>query len=46
MVKFLIQKSINSLSDLGFEELYLFVSKGNINAIRLYEKIGFEIVNK
>ena len=44
MAKHLIQKSTNSLSELGFEELYLYVSKGNMNAIRLYERIGFEIM--
>ncbi len=44
MAKHLIQKSINSLFDLGFEELCLFLTKGNLNAIRLYKKIGFEII--
>lgn len=42
MAKYLIQKSMNSLFEFGYEELILFVTKKNNDAIRLYEKIGFE----
>ena len=46
MARNLILKSINSLNILGYKELYLFVTEGNINAIELYQKIGFEVVIK
>lgn len=43
MAEYLIRKSINSLSELGYDELALFVTKENTDAIRLYEKIGFGV---
>lgn len=40
---FLLKKSINALLAQGYKELYLVVTKNNIAARHLYEKIGFRV---
>lgn len=40
---FLLKKSINALLAQGYKELYLVVTKNNIAAHHLYEKIGFRV---
>ena len=40
---FLLKKSINVLLTKGYRELYLIVTKDNIAARHLYEKIGFRV---
>lgn len=42
MAGFLLKKSINSLLEEGYVELYLVVTKGNDSAQHLYEKLGFQ----
>jgi 3-oxoadipate enol-lactonase len=42
MARFLIQKSINALLAQGHQELSLFVTKGNLPAQHLYERLGFQ----
>jgi len=42
MGRCLIQKSIESLLAQGYQELSLFVTKGNLPAQHLYEKLGFQ----
>ena len=46
MGKYLIQKSINSLVELGYKEYFLGVTKKNYPAVKLYKKMGFEIFRK
>jgi len=41
----LIKQSINALLARGYTELYLFVTKGNLAAQHLYEKLGFRVVS-
>ncbi|MBB6452049.1 GNAT superfamily N-acetyltransferase [Salirhabdus euzebyi] len=38
---FLIKKSINSLVEQGYKELFLMVTEGNASAQHMYRKIGF-----
>lgn len=42
MGRFLIQKSIESLRAQGYQDLSLFVTKGNLPAQHLYEQLGFQ----
>lgn len=42
----LIKQCMASLYDEGYRELYLVVSEDNKNAKKLYDKLGFEEVNK
>lgn len=42
MGRFLIQKSINALLAQGHRELSLFVTRGNLPAEHLYERLGFQ----
>lgn len=44
MGRFLLQKSINALLAEGYRELSLFVTKDNLPAQHLYERLGFQIV--
>lgn len=37
----LINRSIKALKDMGYNELTLYVTEENINALRLYKKLGF-----
>ena len=43
MATFLLKKSINTLLAQGYNELYLVVTKGNIEAEHLYAKMGFQV---
>ncbi len=43
---FLLKKSINALLARGYRELYLGVTKGNLPAQHLYEKLSFRIVEE
>ncbi|HEU5367658.1 MAG TPA: alpha/beta fold hydrolase [Ktedonobacterales bacterium] len=45
MGRFLIQKSINALLAQGHRELSLFVTKGNLPAQHLYERLGFQVMS-
>lgn len=40
----LLRASMNALYRMGYKELVLYVKRENINAIKLYEKIGFKAV--
>lgn len=44
MGRFLIQKSANALLAQGHQELSLFVTKGNLPAQHLYERLGFQVM--
>jgi GNAT superfamily N-acetyltransferase len=44
MAVFLLKKTINALADRGFEDLYLVVTDGNVEAQDLYRKMGFKKV--
>ncbi|UCE36447.1 MAG: GNAT family N-acetyltransferase [Thermoplasmata archaeon] len=39
---YLLKKSINALLDEDYHELYLVVTDGNMPALHLYEKMGFQ----
>jgi GNAT superfamily N-acetyltransferase len=41
MASFLLRKSINSLYNLGYPKLILYVHPDNARAIKIYEKLGF-----
>jgi ribosomal protein S18 acetylase RimI-like enzyme len=41
---FLIKKSCTALRAHGYRDLTLFVTKGNLPAQHLYEKLGFQVV--
>lgn len=41
MARALLLKSIDSLRRMGYEELFLFVTVANENAVKLYRDIGF-----
>jgi GNAT superfamily N-acetyltransferase len=43
MSKFLIQKSLNSLIELGYKKCFLVVTEGNQPAQSMYEKMGFKL---
>ena len=43
MATFLLGKSINALLAQGYENLWLFVTEGNMPAQHLYEKMGFRV---
>lgn len=43
---FLIKKSINALLEHGYSDLILFVTKGNLPAQHLYEKLGFQVMEE
>ena len=43
MGTFLLKKSINALFAQGYKEVYLLVTRGNVAAQHLYEKIGFQV---
>lgn len=43
---FLIKKSINALLARGYSDLTLFVTKGNLPAQHLYEKLGFQVIEE
>ncbi len=45
MGRFLIQKSINALLAQGHRGLSLFVTKGNLPAQHLYERLGFQVMS-
>lgn len=44
MARYLIERSIDGLSKLGYPDFYLVVTSGNISAERLYTKIGFKVL--
>ena len=44
MATSLINASMNELLSLGYKQLCLYVKEENIEAIHLYKKLGFEIV--
>ena len=41
IANFLLKQSVNALQNLGYEYLHLYVTSGNVPALRLYEKMGF-----
>lgn len=43
MGTFLLKKSINAILAQGYKETYLLVTRGNMIAQHLYEKIGFQV---
>jgi ribosomal protein S18 acetylase RimI-like enzyme len=43
---FLIEKSCAALRSHGYSDLTLFVTKGNLPARHLYEKLGFQVVEE
>jgi predicted GNAT family acetyltransferase len=44
MGTFLVQRTIDSLLEQGYEELDLFVTRTNEPAVRIYERLGFRDV--
>lgn len=44
LATYLIQQSSIALLDQGYDELYLFVTEGNVPAQRVYERLGFAVV--
>jgi GNAT superfamily N-acetyltransferase len=46
MAGFLIKRSINALADMGYSELYLVVTEGNLPAQNLYARLGFSQLSR
>ncbi len=46
MAKFLLKATINWLLDANYKELHLVVTDGNVEAVKLYEKLGFSRVEE
>lgn len=44
LATYLIQQSSNALLGQGYDELYLFVTEGNVPAQRVYGRLGFTVV--
>ncbi|HEY7349366.1 MAG TPA: alpha/beta fold hydrolase [Ktedonobacterales bacterium] len=45
MGRFLIEKSVNALLAQGYRKVSLFVTRGNLPAQHLYERLGFQIMS-